>query len=76
MSPRHTHTYRPALILTLTLPDDAGQYCVLQLWKCACRAGMDLASDVYQGDRLLNYEEAMRQYSAEQRRRRTRTVLK
>ena len=72
----HAHTYTPSQVLTLTLPDATGQYAVLQLWSCRCGQGMDLASDITQEGRLLPYAEAMGQYDGEQRRKRTRTIIK
>ena len=73
---RHVHTYQPTHIVTLTLPDATGQHSVMQIWYCACGSEMDLASDVGHSDRLLPYAEAMGQYEAEERRKRTRTILK
>lgn len=73
----HTHTYpHPPRILTLTLPDLAGCYDVLQVWQCPCGWEYDLASTATQGERLMAYAEAQAVYEAEQRRKRVRTVLK
>lgn len=76
MTPRHAHTYALRLVLTMTLPDAAGQYTVLQLWHCACGAGMDLAYEADQRTRLLSYTDAMAQYDSEQRRIRVKTRIK
>ena len=73
----HTHTYpHPPRILTLTLPDVAGAYDVLQVWQCPCGWEYDLASTATQGEPLLGYAEAQEAYAAEQRGKRTRTILK
>ena len=73
----HTHTYStPPAILPLSLPDVAGRYDVLQVWRCACGEEYGLASAATQGEPLLGYTEAQAAYQTEQRGKRVRTVLK
>lgn len=73
----HTHTYpNPPNILTLTLPDHIGNYDVLQVWQCPCGWEYDIASTTIHGKPLLSYNEAQAAYQAEQRSKRTRTILK
>ena len=76
MTRRHTHTYRPSLTLTLTLPDSDGAYAVVQVWRCACGVGMDLASDVQRHDRLPTATQALVAIAGEMVARPTRTVHK